>query len=142
MPKVTLNKSTKINGKFVLAGEADVTAEQKKQLEKDNFLGESKKSNTPTNEKEIKALVAKVAALETKLEKAGGGEDNEALTAEIETLKAEATIKDESITSKDNEIEALKVVSLDSDELLKEKNDEIETLKADLEKAIKAPAKK
>ena len=67
MPKVTLNKSTKIKGKgLLLAGvEVDVTAEEKKLLEKGGFLGEVKKSNRPTNEKEIQELVAKVTELES-----------------------------------------------------------------------------
>ncbi len=87
MPKVTLNKSTKIKGKgLVLAGvEIDVTAEQKKQLEKDGFLGEVKKDNSPGNEKEIKALVKKAADLEKEL-----------------------GVKDELILAKDEEIKELK----------------------------------
>ena len=70
MPKVTLNKSTKIKGQgLVLAGvEVDVTADQKKQLEKGGFLGEVKKDNSPGNDKEIAALVKKVADQEKEIE--------------------------------------------------------------------------
>ena len=99
--KVILNKSTKIKGKgLVLAGiEVSVTDAQEKQLKKDGFLGNVKKSNMPSNEKEIKELVAKVTKLEAQI--ADGGGDDE-LAKEIETLKVE-------VESKDTEIETLKV---------------------------------
>ena len=99
MAKVILNKSTKIKGLgLVLAGvETTVTAAQKKDLEEKGFLGEIKKSNSPTNDKEIQALVKKVADLE-----AGSNE-------EIESLKAEVSAKDEEIEALRTELaEALK----------------------------------
>ena len=79
MPKVILNKTVKIKGKgLVLANvEVEVTADQEKQLKKDGHIGEVKKSNSPTNEKEIRDLVARVKELET----------------ELETLKAEKEAK-------------------------------------------------
>lgn len=82
MPKVTLNKTVKVKGKgMLLAGvEVDVTEKEKTQLEKDGHIGEASKSSSPTNEKEIKALIAEVQTLKA---------ENETLKAEIETLKAE-----------------------------------------------------
>lgn len=79
MAKVTLNKTVKIKGKgMILAGvEIDVTAEEKKELEKAGHIGESKRSPSPTNEKEIQALVAEVAALKAEIV---------TLKEEIETL--------------------------------------------------------
>ena len=57
MPKVILNKSTKIEGKgLVLAGvEIEVTKAQEKDLTEKGFIGELKKSSTPSNDKEIEA---------------------------------------------------------------------------------------
>jgi len=110
MAKVTLNKSTKIKGLgLVLAGvETTVTAEQAKDLKSKGFLGEIKKSNTPANDKEIQALVKKVADLES-----GSNE-------EMESLKAELTAKDEEIESLKTELaEALK----GGDDLLGENKD-------------------
>lgn len=80
MPKVILNKSTKIKSKgFVLAGvEVEVTADEKKQLDKDGFLGEIKKDNSPNSDKEIAALVAKVDILE---------KENELLKADLAKAK-------------------------------------------------------
>ena len=147
---VTLNKSTKIKGKgLVLAGvEIDVTKEQKAKLEKDGFLGEFKKSGMPSNEKEIKELVAKVANLEKQLK---DGSDNTALTTEIETLKGAAETDEETITALTTEIETLKgelagaiESNVNLDEVIsglktdsKTKDDEIKTLKASLAKATK-----
>lgn len=107
MAKVILNKSTKIKGMgLVRAGiEIEVTADQKKQLEKGGFLGKTAKSNVPSNEKEIKELVAKVAALETQIEDGG---DNSALTDEIEALKSDVKSRDDTIEILTGEIEALK----------------------------------
>ena len=143
MPKVTLNKSTKIKGKgLVRAGEEiDVTAEQKKQLEKDGFLGEAAKSNTPSNEKEIKELVAKVATLKAQVKDGG---DTSALTDEIETLKGAAVEDKETIGTLNSENETLKsniviVEGSNNDLLLANKNleAEVKKLKADLAKATK-----
>lgn len=94
--KVILNTSTKIKGRgIVLAGvEVDVTEAQKKDLEKKGFLGGIKKDKSPTNDKEVEALVKKVEELEAKVKDGG---DSEALNKEIETLKADAEAKDEEI---------------------------------------------
>lgn len=120
--KVILNKSTKIKGKgFVLAGiEIDVTDAQKKALDKGGFLGEIKKDNSPSNDKEIKELVAKVITLEKQVKDGG---DNTELIAEIATLKADA----------EKSVEATKVL----EDAAVEKDAEIATLKADLAKATK-----
>jgi len=76
MAKVKLNKSVKVDGKFVKAGEeVEVTAEVKKTLEKAGVIGEAKKDNSPNSDKEIQSLVAKVANLE---------KENEALKADLE----------------------------------------------------------
>ncbi len=71
MPKVILNKSTKIKGLGLVLGgiEVDVTVEQENQLTKDGFIGGLKKSLTPTNEKEIKELVNKVSELQVENDK-------------------------------------------------------------------------
>lgn len=60
MPKVILNKTTKIKGKgLILAGvEVDVTESEKSQLTKDGFIGAIKKPLNPTNEKEIQSLIS------------------------------------------------------------------------------------
>ncbi len=81
MAKVILNKSAKVDGKFVIAGEeVEVTAKTKEALVKAGVIGEAKKDNSPNSDKEIAALVAKVAILE---------KENEAL----KTSLAEATKK-------------------------------------------------
>jgi len=71
MPKVKLNTTVKIKGKgFILAGtEFDATEEQKKDFDKKGLLGEIKKSNKPSNQKEIDDLVLKVADLEAENKK-------------------------------------------------------------------------
>lgn len=71
MPKVILNKSTKIKGLGLVLGgiEVEVSVEQEKQLIKDGFIGGLKKSLTPTNEKEIKELVNKVSELQVENDK-------------------------------------------------------------------------
>jgi hypothetical protein len=86
MAKVILNKSTKIKSKgFVLAGvEVDVTAAEEKDLSKRGFIGNVKKSNLPSNQKEIDDLIKKVSELEK-----SKGVDTSELTKEIETLKSE-----------------------------------------------------
>ena len=78
--KVILNKSTKLKGRgLILAGiEVEVTEDEKKLLDKGGFLGEVKKSNRPTNEKEIIELVAKVATLE---------DENKTLKADLAKAK-------------------------------------------------------
>lgn len=75
MPKVYINGSAKLDGKIVPPGEYEVSAEKKKELEKKGLLGEIKKSGMPSNEKEIKELVAKVDILE---------KENETLKADLE----------------------------------------------------------
>lgn len=90
MQKVILNKSTKIKSKgFVLAGvEIEVTADEKKLLDKGGFLDEIKKDNSPNSDKEISALVAKVSKLEAELKDSESG-DTSKLKDEIKTLKSE-----------------------------------------------------
>ena len=109
MPKVIPNKSTKIKSKgFILAGvEVEVTADEKKLLEKGGFLSEIKKDNSPNSDKEISALVAKVAELEK-------GADKK-LKADNDNLK------------KDNENLAAKITELEkgTDESLKKENEEL-----------------
>ena len=122
MPKVILNKSTKIKGKglFLAGVEVEVTADEEKQLKKDGFLGEIKKDSSPSNDKEIQELVAKVAKLEAQI--AGGGGNTSELEEEITTLKSDiVTVEgsnndlllanktlEEEITSLKDEIETLK----------------------------------
>ena len=92
MPKVILNKSTKINKSLVMAGvEVEVTADEEKQLKKGGFLGEIKKDNLPNSDKEISALVAKVAELEKGADKALK-EENKTLKSENDDLKKEIKI--------------------------------------------------
>lgn len=107
MAKVILNKSTKIKGKgLILAGvEVDVTAAEEKELIKNGFIGEAKKSNTPSNQKEIDALVKKVSELEStiadskeskalesfKTENAQLLLDKNTLVSELETLKVKVS---------------------------------------------------
>ena len=89
MAKVKLNKSAKVDGKFVLAGqEIEVSADVKKELEKAGVIGETKKDNSPNSDKEILALVAKVALLEKGADKALK-EENKTLKAENEEIKKE-----------------------------------------------------
>jgi len=83
MEKVQTNSTVKLDGKFVPPGKYEVSAEKKKELDKKGLLGEIKKSNKPTNQKEIDELVAKVADLE---------DENRKLKAELvkaELVKAE-----------------------------------------------------
>lgn len=119
MAKVILNKSTKLKGKgLILAGvEVEVTADEKKQLEKGGFLGEVKKSNKPTNEKEINELVAKVAELEEAASKGGKKELTDkvkeleeqvtTLTSEKETLESEKVTLEEQVTTLTGKVEEL-----------------------------------
>ncbi len=111
MPKIKLNTTVKIKGKgFVLAGvEFDATEKQIKDYEEKGLLGEVKKSGMPSNEKEIKELVAKVKELESKIKDGGCSE----LETEITTLKSEIETKDTEITTLKSEIETLKASSVD-----------------------------
>ena len=57
--KVTLTKTTKIDGKLSLAGsEVEVTASQKKELELKGIVGIETKQSIPTNDKEIQSLIS------------------------------------------------------------------------------------
>jgi len=87
MPKVTLNKTTKIEGKgLVLAGiEVEVDDKQKKALDKGGFLGEVKKDLSPSNDKEIQSLIKENENLKAQLESG----DNAELHEELKTVKAE-----------------------------------------------------
>lgn len=79
MPKVKFNKSIKVDGKFVRAGEeVEVTAAVKKTLEDAGHIGDEKKDNSPNSDKEILALVKKVDVLE---------KENKLLKDELAKLK-------------------------------------------------------
>ena len=107
MPKVYINGSTKLDGKLVPPGEYDVSADKKKELESKGLIGEIKKSNKPSNQKEIDELVARNIELENG--------SNEKLKADNDNLK------------KDNEDLATKITELEkgTDESLKKENEEL-----------------
>ncbi|MHA1193233.1 MAG: hypothetical protein ACTSP9_13205 [Promethearchaeota archaeon] len=86
MPKVYINGSTKLDGKLVPPGEYEVSAEKKKELDKKGLLGEIKKSNKPSNQKDIDELVARNIELEKGADKALK-EENETLKSENEELR-------------------------------------------------------
>ena len=87
--KVTINKSTKLDGKFVHAGEIEVTKKQKETLEKGGFLNDISKDTSAMTDTEVQKLVKKVSDLEEQVKNGG---DNTALTTEIETLKVELEV--------------------------------------------------
>ena len=88
MLKVYINGSTKLDGKLVPPGEYEVSAEKKKELDKKGLLGEIKKSNKPSNQKEIDELVARNIELENGSDKKLK-EENKTLKAENEEIKKE-----------------------------------------------------
>lgn len=95
--KVRINKSTILDGKFVLAGEIEVTSKQKKHLDDGGFLDDISKNTSAMTDSDVQKLIKKVADLES-----GSNE-------EIEALKAEVSAKDEEIESLKAELaEALK----------------------------------
>jgi len=107
MPIIKANQTSKIKGKgFIPAGtEVDVTESKKKELEKAGLLDKIVKSKMPSDEKEIKELVAKVADLEKQIEDGG---DTSALTEEIKLLNETVAEKDEEIKLLNENIESLK----------------------------------